>query len=255
VQLVVRTLLNRLEALEARVHQHASNSSWLPSTDAPAAKRQRRMHAAERRTPGCTLAHPGHPQVLLAPTTTVSLCPEVCACGQRGLAEFMPYPTHQVIALPVMRPDVTPWLLHQGWRPSCGTLCKASLPAEQVSGYGPRLTGCIGELAGIVGASRSAVQDLCAAVFGIPRSQGVTQKRVDRVSAAIMPHSTAIGEVACASLVNDIDETSWLVHGDRHWLWVRANPQVAYCQIHPNRSKAACVQLMADWRDILVRDG
>ena len=43
---------------------------------------------------GCTLpsaaslaakpGHPGHPQVLLEPTATVSLFPEACACGHRG---------------------------------------------------------------------------------------------------------------------------------------------------------------------------
>ena len=170
-------------------------------------------------------------------------------------AELTPYHTHQVIELPVIRPEVTHWLLHQGQCLSCGTLCKASLPAEQGSGYGPRLTGFVGEMAGIVGASRSAVQDLCASVFGIPLSKGAIQKMVDRVSAAIMPHYTAIGEVARASLVNYIDETSWLMHGDRHWLWVMANPEVAYFQIHPTRSKAAFAQLIADWRGILVSDG
>jgi transposase len=78
---------------------------------------------------------------------------------------------------------------------------------------------------------------------------------VDRVSEAIVPHYTAIGEVARTSAVNYIDETSWLLHGDRQWLWVMANPQVAYFQIHTNRSKAAFAQLIDDWRGILVSDG
>jgi transposase len=92
-------------------------------------------------------------------------------------------------------------------------------------------------------------------VFGIPLSKGAIQKMVDRVSAAILPHYTAIGEVTRTSLVNYIDETSGLLHGDRQWLWVMANPFVAYFQIHPSRSKAAFVQLIADWRGILVSDG
>jgi transposase len=70
-----------------------------------------------------------------------------------------------------------------------------------------------------------------------------------------MPHYTAIGEVARASLVNYIDETSWLMHSDRHWLWVMAKPAVAYFQIHTHRSKAAFAQLIGDWRGILVSDG
>jgi transposase IS66 family protein len=78
---------------------------------------------------------------------------------------------------------------------------------------------------------------------------------VDRVSEAIVPQYTAIGEVACTSLVNYIDESSWLMHGDRQWLWVMANPAVTSLQIHPNRSKAALVQLIGGWTGILVRDG
>jgi transposase len=61
--------------------------------------------------------------------------------------------------------------------------------------------------------------------------------------------------VARTALVNYIDETSWLMHGERNWLWVMANPEVAYFQIHRNRSNAAFVQLIADWRGILVSDG
>jgi len=66
-------------------------------------------------------------------------------------------------------------------------------------------------MAGVVGASRSAVQDLCASVFSIALSQGAIQKMVDRVSETIVPHYTAIGEVARTSVVNYIDETSWLL--------------------------------------------
>jgi transposase len=78
---------------------------------------------------------------------------------------------------------------------------------------------------------------------------------VERVSEAIVPYHTAIGEVARTSLVNYIDEPSWLVHGDRQWLWVMANPAVAYFQIPMNRSKTAFAQLIGDWRGILVSDG
>ena len=255
VRLVVLTLLKRQSTLEARLPQNSSNSSRPPSTDAPTTKRQRRMPAAERRKPGGKCGHPGHSQVLLEPTVTVALFPEGCSCGQRGLGELTPYHTHQVIELPCIRPDVTHWLLHQGLCLACGELCKATVPADQGSGYGPRLTGFVGEMAGIVGASRSAVQALCSSVCGIPLSKGAIQKMVDRVSAALMPHYTAIGEVARASQVNYIDETSWLLHGDRQWLWVMANPAVAYFQIHPTRSKAAFVQLIGAWRGILVSDG
>jgi len=105
------------------------------------------------------------------------------------------------------------------------------------------------------GASRSAVQDLCASVFSIALSKGAIQKMVDRVSEAMVPYYSAMEKVARMALVNYIDETSSLMHGDRHWLWVMANPNVAYVQIHPTRSKAAFVQFIGTWRGILVSDG
>lgn len=255
VQQQFLSLLKRIEALEARLNRDSSNSSRPPSTDSPAKKHQRRTQVAERRKPGGKPGHAGHPQVLLDPTSSVSLFPSACACGHGEFAEVALYHTHQVIELPVIRPEVTHWILHQGRCLACGTLCKAALPLEHASGYGPRLTGFVGEMAGMVGASRSAVQDLCASVCSISLSQGAIQKMVDRVSEAIVPHYTAMGEVARTSLVNYIDETSWLMHGDRQWLWVMANPVVAYFQIHTHRSKTAFAQLIGDWMGILVSDG
>jgi transposase len=70
-----------------------------------------------------------------------------------------------------------------------------------------------------------------------------------------MPYDDAMGTVARTASVNSMDETAWLTQGDRHWRWVRAHPLVAYCQIHPSRSKAAFSQLIADWLGILVSDG
>ena len=90
-----------------------------------------------------------------------SLVPAVFACGQREVVELILYHTHQVIALPVMRPHATHWRLHQGRFLSCGTLGKASLPIEQGSGYGPRLTGFIGEMAPGWGQPECGVRPVC----------------------------------------------------------------------------------------------
>src|SRR5262249_21957155 len=187
-------------------------------------------------------------------TITMPLFPERCSCGQLGCAELLPYHTHQVIVLPVIRPTVTHWMLHQGRCLSCGPLCKASLPVDQASAYGPRLTAFVGERAGIVSTSRSMVQDPCASVCSLPLSKGAIQKMVERVSEAIVPHYDPMGQVARGATVNHIDETSWFTHGARQWLWGMTNPLVAYFQIHSTRSKKAFAQLIADWRGIVVSD-
>jgi transposase len=94
----VLSLLKRVEALEARLQRDSSNSSRPPSTDSLSQKRQRRMPAAERRKPGAKPDHPGHHQVLLEPTASVSLLPEACACGHQGFSDITLCHTHQVIA-------------------------------------------------------------------------------------------------------------------------------------------------------------
>ena len=73
------SLLKRIDALEARLNRDSSNSIRPPSTDSTATKRERRKPTTEQRKLG---AKPGHLQVLLEPTTTVSLFPETCGCGK-----------------------------------------------------------------------------------------------------------------------------------------------------------------------------
>ena len=79
------------------------------------------------------------------------------AWGHRGLVELTPYHPPQGIELPVMLPEVPPWLLPPGRCLSGGQRCPASLPVAPASGDGPRLTADVGAMAGMVGASRRAV--------------------------------------------------------------------------------------------------
>jgi transposase len=195
---VVLPLLRHLETLEARLNQNASHSSRPLSTDAPAQKRQRK--------PGCKPGHPGHTQVLFEPTSTVALFPDACACGHHGLGKLTPYHTHQLIKLPIIQPAVRNWIVPQGRSLACGNLCQAPLAADQARSYGPRLTGFVGEMAGIVRASRNVGQGWCASVFGISLSKRAIQKMVERVAKAIVPYYIALREVARAVLVRNSRE-------------------------------------------------
>ena len=186
VRLVVLTLLTRLDTLEARLNQNSSNSSRPPSTDAPATKRQRRMPAAERRKPGGKHGHPGHPQVLLEPTVNRSALSRGMCLWPSGIYGTDPV-SHPSGALSCRSfvPTSRTGCCTKGSACHAARSVKRPMPADQGSGYGPRLTGFVGEIAGIVGANRSAVQDLCISVFGIPLiRKGAIQKMVDRVSAS-----------------------------------------------------------------------
>ena len=262
VQAYVRTLCDevvqlhdRVETLEARLTQHSTTSSRPPSSDSPYKKPRRRTTSTTSGKAGGKPGHPGHRQVLLPPTTVKELRPERCACGNTTFPLTTPYHTHQVIELPPIAMDVTHWVLHQGWCPDCGRWSKAQVPAEHATGYGPRLSALMSELAGAYGNGRRIVQTFCVSVLQVPISLGAIQKVLDRVAQAIEPHYTAIATQARHAPVNYIDETPWFLTNTLQWLWVMVSDSVAFYMIHPRRSKAAFAALIDDWAGILVSDG
>src|SRR5262245_34518826 len=197
----------RVEALEARLTQHSTTSHWPPSSDSPYKKPRQRMNTTTPCKAGGKPGHPGHRQVLLPPTAVHDLRPERCPCGNTTFAATRPYYTHQVLELPPIALEVRHFVLHQGWCTACGTEHKAPVPPEYATGYGPRFSALMGELAGTYGNGRRMVQTFCASVFGLPLSLGAIQKVIDRVAQAIEPHYMAIAAQARHAVVNYIDET------------------------------------------------
>src|SRR5215470_761540 len=250
----VAQLHDRVETLEARLHQNSTTSSRPPSSDSPY-KKPRPHTTTTHQKAGGKPGHPGHRQVLLPPTTVQELWPERCACGNTTFAATTPYHTHQVLELPPIAMDVTHWVLYQGWCPECGRWSKAQVPAEQRMGYGPRFSALMGELAGTYGNGRRMVQTFCASVLQVPISLGAIQKVLDGVTQAIDPYYVAIATQARQSAVNYIDETPWYCLNTLEWLWVMASERVAFYMIHPHRSKEAFAALIDDWEGILVSDG
>ena len=246
-------LEKRTDMLESRLNQNSQNSSKPPSSDGPFKKPKPKRKKGKRKR-GAQKGHKGHRQQMLEPTEVKNLLPEACECGQRFLESILPYYTHQHIELPEIEMDVTHYILHKGRCGSCGKTVKAKVPREFSSGYGPRLSAVIAELSGSHGASRQTVQDFCQSVLGIPISTGGIQRIIDRVSGAIEPIHTEIGNQARSCRVNGIDETSWLQSGKLKWLWTMVNETVSFFMIHPNRSRQAFEELVADWKGILISD-
>jgi transposase len=248
-------LQERVDTLEARLTQNSTTSHRPPSSDSPYKKPRQRTTTATPRKAGGKPGHPGHRQALLPPTTVHEMRPERCPCGNTTFALTKPYHTHQVIELPPITMDVTHWVLHQSWCPVCGTWNKAQVPPEHATGYGPRFSALMGEVAGTYGNGRRMVQTFCASVLQIPISLGAIQKVLDRVAQAIEPHYSAIATQARHARVNYIDETPWFLANTLQWLWVMVSDTAALYLIHPHRSKEAFAALIDDWTGILVSDG
>ena len=248
-------LRERVDALEARLQATSTTSHRPPSSDSPYKKPRQHTTASTPRKAGGKPGHAGHRQVLLPPTAVYDLRPERCPCGNTTFAAMRPYYTHQVLEVPPIELEVQHFVLYQGWCTACGTEHKAHVPPAHATGYGPRFSALMGELAGTYGNGRRMVQTFCASVFGVPLSLGAIQKVIDRVAHAIEPHYQAIASQARRAPVNYIDETPWFCTNTLHWLWVMANETVAFYMVHPHRSKAAFAALIEDWTGLLVSDG
>jgi transposase len=250
----ISMLRKRIDELESRLNTNSTNSNKPPSSDNPFSKPARQI-SSKNGKPGAKKGHKGIRQLLLEPTEIKPVHPERCSCGSNAFVEGDPYYTHQHIELPEVHLKVTHFVLYREKCSCCGKTNRALIPPEFQSGYGPRLSAVIAELAGCHGDSRAAIQNFCAEVLGFSISLGTIQKILDRASEAIKPHYEAIGEEARRQAVNHADETSWRLKGALCWLWVLAGHAVAFFMIHAKRNKVAFKELIKEWQGILISDG
>jgi transposase len=248
----------QLYKLESQLNKNSSNSSKPPSSDSPYKKRvgsSNKNQQGKKAKAGAKVGHQGHRQQLMEASDTIAVYPDECPCGCQEIIHQTPFYTHQEIELPEITMDVTHFILHQGQCRDCGKTVKATVPKEHQTGYGPRLSAFIGEIAGMQGNSRSTVQMLCQSFLNVNISRGAIQKVIDRVSEAIVPYYQAIAQTARQALVNGIDETVWKMSGTLMYLWAMVNAKVAFFMMHQRRSKEAFLALIADWQGILISDG
>ncbi len=248
-----RRLKKRIEELEARLNQDSSNSNRPPSSDSPF-KKESSAKSGKKSKAKAAKGRKGHRQQMLEPTETRDVYPEPCSCGSDRFEDLKHYYTHQHIELLEIVEKVIHFDLYSGKCGQCGKVNKGHIPTEFQTGYGPRLSSLIVELAGIAGNSRDMVQRFCSSVLRIPISLGAIQKVIDRASEAIESHYEAIRDKARSSRINHIDETPWHKGGKLNWLWVMTNPVAAFFMIHTNRSKEAFEKLIGLWSGILVSD-
>jgi len=255
VKALVAELIRRIEALESKLGQNSKNSNKPPSSDNPFQKPASGQGKKEKsKTAASRKKRKGYRQQMLEPNDRRAVYPEPCSCGCDRFTGIEQYYTHQHIELLKPLIKVIHFILYRGKCCNCGKVNKGYIPAEFRTGYGPRLSALIVEIAGIAGNSRETVQNFFSSVLRVPISLGAIQKVIDRGSKAIKPYYEAIEHKARTSPINHIDETSWYKKGKLIWLWVMTNPVVAFFMIHTNRSREAFEKLIGAWSGILVSD-
>lgn len=213
--------------LQARLGQHAGNSSLPPSANPPAAPPPV-VKEPSGRQPG---AQPGHlpcPRVRLPAERVrqvVHHWPTTCrGCGHDLPAEPGPHdpePTwHPVAELPEITAVVTE---HQGPTRTCpggGIQTHAAIPADvRAHTLGPRLAAVMASLSGARHDRQRGVAEVVETVFGVPVALGTVYAVEQEISAALAPAHAEVAKSVQAAPVQNVDETGWKQSGQRCWLW------------------------------------
>jgi transposase len=216
----IARLKRQLAQLQEVLNQNSTNSSRPPSSDPPTVKRAPPRPPSGRRSGG----QPGHPRQqrsLLEPTQPpISLKPAACRQCGRALTGTDSQPLrHQVIELPVFRPDVIEYQLHRLSCSGCGCTTCATLPVGvPTGGQGPRLHGTVALLTGAYRLSKRQVESLCADLLGVPLSAGQVCAVEAEVVAATAPVVSDLRAYVQEQTAN-VDETGWWQKEHRGWLW------------------------------------
>ena len=190
-QAIIRMLLARIEALEARLNKTPQNSSLPPSSQHPHAKPvPPRQPSGKKR--GGQPGHPKHERALI-PTEecseVVPLKPSACRrCGDRLAGHDAEPLRHQVWEAPGIRNLVTEYQLHRLLCPTCGITTCAELPPGVPTRSGRAAAGRSGgDLMGCFRQSKWCVSLFLEQVLRQPCSPGWVVKLQNQATAALRP--------------------------------------------------------------------
>jgi transposase len=222
-QAIIRLLLARIEALEARLNKTPQNSSLPPSSQHPHAKPAApRQPSGKKR--GGQPGHPRHERALISTeecSEVVTLKPSACRrCGDRLAGNDAEPRRHQVWEVPEIRPLVTEYQLHRLACPTCGITTCAELPAGVPAGQaGPRLVALVVLLMGCFRQSKRRVALFLEQVLDQPCSPGWVVKLQNQATAALRPSYQEATDQLPTQDVLAIDESPTKEGPAKAWLW------------------------------------
>lgn len=251
--------LKVIAELREQAGQNSQNSSRAPSTD-PRTARDARPKKKSDRKPGGQPGHKGHGRMLLPvdDENVRDVKPDRCkGCGSKLEGEDQNPYRHQVVEVPVPKPEVREARLHELECRCCGTRTRAELPADfPRGGFGPRLVVTIALLSGKFRLSKRLTACLLACLYDIPISVGSVVKCEQVASEALNTPVQQARDYVKEQTVKHADESGWAEGPSRSkaWLWVATTAFVTVFLIHPKRGTAVAKRLLGLVRGILVSD-
>jgi transposase len=253
-----KEIKQRIEELEEKLNKNSKNSSIPPSKNGfgiksdkeskakkkplkltvKRAKAERKLYAVEE----CETVHEEKP----------SNCRK---CGYELKGEDPQPHRHQIVELPVLKPQVTEYRLHSLECEHCGEKSRAKLPTGvSEKSYGARVTALVGMLSVEARQSHRQMQGLLREVFGIEISRGTITNIRQEVSEAIAAASEEAKEYAQQQPVINCDETGFSQQNrdgnnpsaKKAWLWVLVTPLISVFLVTLSRGQEVAKQLIGE---------
>jgi transposase len=265
IKLVLKFLLEerkqtlaKIEALEERVNKNSKNSSIPPSKNGFGVKNTHQV--TESRKPLKLQSRRVKQERKLYEVAecvaTHEFKPSNCSsCGYELTGEDSHPTRHQIVDLPVLKPLITEYRLHQLECEHCGDKTRASLPSfVSPKCYGARLAAFVAMLSGESRQSHRQVKRFLSQVFGIELARGTINRMRQEISSAVASATTEAMEFAKQQPVVNCDETGFSQQNKdgenpnqkKAWLWVLVTPLVSVFMVTLSRSQDIAKELIGE---------
>ena len=252
---VIDELRARLDALEgqvaklkARLDQDSTNSSKPPSSDGPAERAERESEDGSDRSQGAQPGHEGTHREDVPDDEVdeiVDIKPEECrGCGRR-LGGSDPTPTPHQVTDVVVKKRVREYRQHALQCSECGTSTEAKMPDEvPATQFGPTIAAMVTYLTGALNVSKRAAETAAEEMFGVEMSLGTVSNLEGRLTEGLKgPYMQVRGWLTESERVH-IDETTWWVNHNAHWLWALTDREAVAYRIDPSRGGQVARQML-----------
>lgn len=235
---LLKTALDRIAELEAKINRNSRNSSKPPSSDQKGdtpdkPKKTRASRQGFARTPYPPERVNHHVECVL------DKCPH---CNSSDLCEVHgSLFSWQQVDLPPVQAVVTQFDCHKYRCKGCGQSSLGSPPpGVPSSAFGPKLMALIAELTGRFHMAKRDAMLLVRDLYGVEISEGSIINLEERASKALDPVYERIHHfVIQKAIARYLDETTWRNGGKRRYAWLATSTLAAYYRIDPCRSQEA----------------
>ena len=257
----IEQLVQRLDELEGRLaeQERRSHRGSAPFSR-PEDKRKKKPRKPGRKGghKGTHKARPSDDEIANHIDVPLETCPQ---CGEPLSPETARRLEQTIIEPPAAEPEMTRLVTWRNHCCRCGCDVASSHPLQvstaggaAATHLGPRALGVAASLNKELGLTTRKTCEVMKKLLGI----GVTPGGVSQAHARIAARMKANYDALLGTVKNHntlhTDETSWYVGDPGHSLWVLTNEAGTYYRIVPSRTKAAAIELLGDYKGVLVSD-